>query len=69
MKIKTPHRRRKSAELTLSREMVERVMLGWENEHPTQSVADMTADEFADRMMEQIMASAKFVKPPREDGR
>ena len=63
MKIKTPPRRGKSVELTLSREMVERVMLAWENEHPTQSVVDMTADEFADRMMEQIMASARFVKP------
>lgn len=46
-------------EMTLSSpEIVERIMREWEAEHPGCSAEQMTPEEFADRMMQAMRASA-----------
>jgi hypothetical protein len=45
----------------MSPEMVEQVMSEWEAQHPGQSVRDMGGDEFANRMMIKIRASARII--------
>jgi hypothetical protein len=51
-----------AVELTLSPEMVARVLAEWEEEHPGQDATlDMGEDEFARRMMIEIRASIRQV--------
>lgn len=62
MKLCTPTRKGRKVELTISREMVEQVLTEWEQEHPGQDAfPDMGEDEFADRMMAKITASARLL--------
>jgi hypothetical protein len=49
-------------QIEISKDMIEQVMREWESEHPGCLVIDMSPDEFADRMMKKIMASAKIVQ-------
>jgi len=46
-------------ESAFSVEMIERVMREWEEEHPGQRAVEMSPEEFADRMMTEIKASAR----------
>jgi predicted secreted Zn-dependent protease len=48
-------------QIDMSEDMVEAVMREWELEHPGRTAREMTSGEFADRMMEKVVASAKFV--------
>jgi hypothetical protein len=60
--MKTTHPRKpRGVEISMSPEMVEQVMSEWEAQHPGQSVRDMGADEFANRMMVKIRASARII--------
>jgi hypothetical protein len=52
----------KELEISLSPEMVERVMREWQEEHPGVAIREMSSDEFARRMMIEVRASARFTE-------
>jgi hypothetical protein len=49
-----------SVELSFSVEMIERVLREWQEENPLRTPESMTSDEFAQRMMIEIKASARI---------
>jgi hypothetical protein len=48
-------------EITFTREMVRDVILAWERDHPG-NLDKMTSEEFADRLMKKIEATARIVE-------
>ena len=61
--MKTTHPRKpRGVEISMSPEMIEEVFAEWEAEHPGRRAHfDMGADEFANRMMVKIRASARII--------
>lgn len=59
----TTHKRGpRGVEISISPEMIEQVFLEWEAEHPGRRAnMDMGEDEFANRMMAKIRASARII--------
>jgi hypothetical protein len=52
----------RTVELAITREMIERVLAEWEQEHPGGNpMLDMGEDEFARRMMIEVRASARLL--------
>lgn len=60
--IRTTHPRKpRGVAIIISPEMIEEVLSEWEAEHPGKNAREMSEDEFADRMMAKITASARII--------
>jgi hypothetical protein len=61
MKLRATSKGR-TVELTITPEMIERVLTEWDDEHPGKDATlDMGPDEFARRMMIEVRASARLL--------
>jgi len=54
-----------AAELQIGPDMIEQAMREFEAENPGRKAEEMTATEFADRMMRKITATARPTDAPR----